>query len=387
MKQHLLILTTTALLLSQALLPSKVLAEEFGFTAGDWDANASPAWVEGSEETASSLPVGDPSWVEDGLSDWDENAGFTEGGAYGDVLEEARVGQADIPGEDEEEEGDTPLSTRELMDLLDQAAADAAMHAEGEGWFAAEEGGAGKGSADLTPTPADPTKIPLASPTPGTSPTPAPKPDFTVEKKAMVSQAKPGDTVIYTIRIVNTGNVTLHSVISTERFQGAGVKAYFEEQPSVTYNESHTQAAIAALEPGKEVTLTAYVVIPYTAQAQKLVNQVDVTTEETGPVPVTATDSTPLIIPVASSTPCPDPTRYQGGGGSASNGPVQTGGGSTASVQYVPQNTANVPVTQTEAVKTGDDNPLAFLFILLAMSGTGVLLSLFSLGTRTREGR
>lgn len=47
------------------------------------------------------------------------------------------------------------------------------------------------------------------------------KASFTVKKTADCDTARPGDTVTYQISIHNTGQQTLHSVITTERFQMA----------------------------------------------------------------------------------------------------------------------------------------------------------------------
>ena len=48
----------------------------------------------------------------------------------------------------------------------------------------------------------------------------------------------------YQISIHNTGEVTLHSVVTTERFGLAGVTATFQEQRGITLNKSRTQAKI-----------------------------------------------------------------------------------------------------------------------------------------------
>ena len=53
---------------------------------------------------------------------------------------------------------------------------------------------------------------------------------FEVEKTADRTQAYPGDTITYQICIRNTGERTLHSVLSTERFQNAGILAKFVQK-------------------------------------------------------------------------------------------------------------------------------------------------------------
>ena len=70
------------------------------------------------------------------------------------------------------------------------------------------------------------------------------KASFTVKKTADCDNASPGETVTYQISIHNTGEVTLHSVVTTERFGLAGVTATFQEQRGITLNKSRTQAKI-----------------------------------------------------------------------------------------------------------------------------------------------
>lgn len=109
-----------------------------------------------------------------------------------------------------------------------------------------------------------------------------PKASFTVKKTADCESALPGDTVTYQISIHNTGQQTLHSVITTERFGMAGVSAIFLEQEGVTLNKTKTQAKIPEIVPGGCVNLKARVVLPDQLEDQNLVNQVIVVTDETG---------------------------------------------------------------------------------------------------------
>ncbi len=67
---------------------------------------------------------------------------------------------------------------------------------------------------------------------------------FEVEKTADRTQAYPGDTITYQICIRNTGERTLHSVLSTERFQNAGILAKFVQKEGVTLSNNGTQALI-----------------------------------------------------------------------------------------------------------------------------------------------
>lgn len=105
---------------------------------------------------------------------------------------------------------------------------------------------------------------------------------FTVKKTADCESARPGDTVTYQISIHNTGEQTLHSVITTERFALAGVQAVFLEQEGVLLNKSKTQAKIPEIVSGGCVNLKARVILPEKLEDQELMNQVIVVSDETG---------------------------------------------------------------------------------------------------------
>ena len=108
------------------------------------------------------------------------------------------------------------------------------------------------------------------------------KASFTVKKTADCDNASPGETVTYQISIHNTGEVTLHSVVTTERFGLAGVTATFQEQRGITLNKNRTQAKIQEIAPGGCVNLKAKVVLPKDLKDQNLMNQIIVVTDETG---------------------------------------------------------------------------------------------------------
>lgn len=108
------------------------------------------------------------------------------------------------------------------------------------------------------------------------------KASFTVKKTADCDNASPGETVTYQISIHNTGEVTLHSVVTTERFGLARVTATFQEQRGITLNKSRTQAKIQEIAPGGCVNLKAKVVLPKDLKDQNLMNQIIVVTDETG---------------------------------------------------------------------------------------------------------
>lgn len=107
------------------------------------------------------------------------------------------------------------------------------------------------------------------------------KADFTVEKTADCILAGPGDTITYQICIRNTGERTLHSVLSTEKFLDSRIKARFLEMEGVQLNKSGTKALIPKILPGESVGLKAVVVLPEYIESSELINQVTVSSDET----------------------------------------------------------------------------------------------------------
>lgn len=105
---------------------------------------------------------------------------------------------------------------------------------------------------------------------------------FEVEKTADRTQVYPGDTITYQICIRNTGERTLHSVLSTERFQNAGIQAKFVSKEGITLSSNGTQALIPQIAPGEVVALYATVTIPQYFASQELINEVTVISDETG---------------------------------------------------------------------------------------------------------
>ena len=67
---------------------------------------------------------------------------------------------------------------------------------------------------------------------------------FEVTKTADRSVAVPGDKILFQICIRNTGERTLHSVVTTERFQLGNVPVQFLEKEGVVLNKSKTKARI-----------------------------------------------------------------------------------------------------------------------------------------------
>ena len=101
-------------------------------------------------------------------------------------------------------------------------------------------------------------------------------------KTADRSVAVPGDKILFQICIRNTGERTLHSVVTTERFQLGNVPVQFLEKEGVVLNKSKTKARIEKIEPGKAAGLQAMVTLPENLKEQELLNEVTVTTLETG---------------------------------------------------------------------------------------------------------
>ena len=105
---------------------------------------------------------------------------------------------------------------------------------------------------------------------------------FEVTKTADRSMAVPGDEIRFLICIRNTGERTLHSIVTTERFQLGNVPVRFLEKDGVRLNKSKTKAKIEQIAPGEAFGLEAVVTLPEDLEDQNLVNEVSVTTLETG---------------------------------------------------------------------------------------------------------
>lgn len=105
---------------------------------------------------------------------------------------------------------------------------------------------------------------------------------FEVTKTADRSMVVPGDEIRFLICIRNTGERTLHSIVTTERFQLGNVPVRFLEKDGVRLNKSKTKAKIEQIAPGEAFGLEAVVTLPEGLEDQNLVNEVSVTTLETG---------------------------------------------------------------------------------------------------------
>lgn len=108
------------------------------------------------------------------------------------------------------------------------------------------------------------------------------KAEFQVTNTADRTMAAPGDRIFFQICIRNTGERTLHSILTTEKLQTEGIPVQFEEKEGVTLNRSRTRALIGRIRPGHSFSLRAVVTVPEKAVPGELINQVTVMTKETG---------------------------------------------------------------------------------------------------------
>lgn len=138
------------------------------------------------------------------------------------------------------------------------------------------------------------------------------KADFQVTKTADRTMAVPGDKVTFQICIRNTGERTLHSVVTTEKFQLQNVPVRFLEAEGIVLNKARTKARIEKIEPGCSVGLLAEVTLPEKLKDQKLVNEVSVTTAETGERKVTSKAEIEVYRTAEIPTPEPEAVSDEG---------------------------------------------------------------------------
>ncbi len=180
--------------------------------------------------------------------------------------------------------------------------------------------------------------------------------DYTVEKTADKTQAKGGDTIHYEIKIANTGEQTLHSVVTTDQFTSEGVQAAFEEQEGVVLNEERDQAYVEAIKPGEEIRLKASVTLPEDFADEELVNMAIVSVDGMEP----KEDEASVVIqegeaPTLTSSPSPTPKTVSSSSNlKGSSGPSGTSGQTSSA--------------KGSSVKTGDETPVEILCLLAAIS-------------------
>ena len=196
--------------------------------------------------------------------------------------------------------------------------------------------------------------------------------DYTVEKTADKTQAKGGDTIHYEIQIVNTGERTLHSVVTTDQFTTEGVQAVFEEQEGVSLNEEKNQAYVEAVKPGEELTLKAAVTLPEDFADEELVNMAIVSVDGMDP----KEDEAAVAIgeqPAPTLSPEPNPTSKPTAAASSS---PKGSAGSTAK-------SGGSSSEKGSSVKTGDES-MTELFCLAAGGSLLVIGGIF-LSRRNRK--
>ena len=181
------------------------------------------------------------------------------------------------------------------------------------------------------------------------------KASFTVKKTADCDNASPGETVTYQISIHNTGEVTLHSVVTTERFGLAGVTATFQEQRGITLNKSRTQAKIPEIAPGGCVNLKAKVVLPKDLKDQNLMNQIIVVTDETGEESAVRDQATIRV----------EDKEKDGNGNGSGNG---NGGGNGDGTGIGSGNNDGSTMAASTSPKTGDTSHKELFQVLILLS-------------------
>lgn len=130
------------------------------------------------------------------------------------------------------------------------------------------------------------------------------KADFQVTKTADRTVAAAGEKIRFRICIRNTGERTLHSVLTTERLLSEGMQVRFLEKEGLQLDHTKTKALIPEIEPGHAVGLESEVVLPENVPDGRLVNEVTVTSAETGEK--TSVSQAEVQILTASVTAEPD---------------------------------------------------------------------------------
>ncbi len=103
---------------------------------------------------------------------------------------------------------------------------------------------------------------------------PVDKPSVKIEKTADKETYNLNETIVYTIKVTNNGNVALHNVVVTDSMTGT-----FDTNEKATINGN--KATIAELAIGETVSLTYRVAVPASSKNNdKLRNVVDVVTDE-----------------------------------------------------------------------------------------------------------
>jgi uncharacterized repeat protein (TIGR01451 family) len=111
----------------------------------------------------------------------------------------------------------------------------------------------------VTPTPSDDTPTPTPTPTGTLTPTPGPTPEYTdpvILKSADPTEAKPGEEVTFTLRVINRGNIAAVDVVVRD-----DIPAYLEilglttTQGTATIDGQRVEVYVGTMGPGFEVTI------------------------------------------------------------------------------------------------------------------------------------
>lgn len=175
---------------------------------------------------------------------------------------------------------------------------------------------------------------------------------FEVEKTADRKEAYPGETITYQICIHNTGERTLHSVLSTERFLNANIQAQFVQKEGVTLNSTRTQALVPQIAPGEAFALYATVTLPQYFANQELINEVAVISDETGSETIRSRSN--LTVNVSETTLTPTPTMFPALTPTPAYQSYDSGYGAKTGNAY----------TAASKPKTGDETEIEKFFII-----------------------
>lgn len=193
------------------------------------------------------------------------------------------------------------------------------------------------------------------------------KADFEVTKTADRSVAAPGDKILFQICIRNTGERTLHSVISTEKFKRNGIPVKFLEKEGVTLNKDKTKARIDEIKPGCAVSLQAEITLPKDTVSQELINEVTVTAAETGDKTVTSQAKVQIYQSVDETEKTEEKNEEE-----KEKEPEKTAG----TADDPGSGSGGENSSGKEAPKTGDETPILLFVLLICAAGsvTGFLL-------------
>ena len=186
--------------------------------------------------------------------------------------------------------------------------------------------------------------------------------DFEVTKSADRTQAAAGDRILFSICIRNTGERTLHSVLTSERLQTEGLRAEFLEQEGAELSPSKTMALIPEILPGQAVSLRAEVALPENVEDQTLINEVSVVTAETGERTVVSGAE----VRIYGISPSPEPSETAG---------------------YLPEQTAVTRAYAPESAPETGDGSRPFFWFPLAASGAAAGIYLLTEKRRRRKRR